>query len=564
MFEVSIHIPSLHTGAAIDDGYPTFGYRDPLHNGSGGGGGNMPPPQNPAPAGIPMYAVHNDGYSQVPMQHTFALNGDAYPQGVVPPPHAHTHGLGQMQNHQSGTGNGSGGMETPNSSATGDQQLLAPHHLSSMGSPPLQPMSTPQTMFMPAQGTYMLAGGNGGGGSNGVSSAGGGGMNGGGVGGGGGGGSGGAGGHLQPGGGGGGGGGIQPLMVYQPQTGNGPPPPMQQQQQQQQGGASGGEHGAAATATHMYVPMPQTAYGFIPHVAQMQGGGGLPLYQVAGPTLDGSQGTSRSNGVAGGGVGSAGASGGGHGNGSGSPTIASPPSNGPSGQQLQHQQHQQPPPQGLQVHYALTPQGIVPLVPMMPNGAGGFTNPASLYPGIGGMFDDGRGGVAAIPAVVPGINGIALDPKGRVSPPLPGGPSMQQRYGGSPPPQSHMQHAQVLPPQSHMHAPAWSMTSGGVHDTGGAGMGYPEGSSNGGGFNDGGYRGGGSRGGGGSGGIPGREGRLGRDGDSGKDMKDRRKRWVLILSACTAWGVSSTRLVVGVALFQILEFLPMNLCPLLW
>lgn len=211
-----------------------------------------------------------------------------------------------------------------------------------------------------------------------------------------------------------------------------------------------------------------------------------------------------------------------------------------------------------QVHYAITPQGIVPMVPVMPNGAGGFTNPA-LYANLGGMYDDGRGGMAGMAGMPlpggmmndagPGAAGM-MD-KGRMSPPLGGAPppsssSMHPRFTGSPPqpppqhhhqppPHPHMQHPGNLQHsgnlhQHHqpMHAPAWSVGGGGVHDPGGP-VGYPDASGMG--YNDGGYRGGGVgagpmgpgqdmfRGGAGAPRTP-------RDGDAGKDVKDRRKRYI--------------------------------------
>ena len=227
-----------------------------------------------------------------------------------------------------------------------------------------------------------------------------------------------------------------------------------------------------------------------------------------------------------------------------------------------------------QVHYAITPQGIVPMVPVMPNGAGGFTNPAALYPNmsISGMYDDGRGGMAAMPgmAVAGGVDagagalaGAMVD-KGRLSPPLGAPPpqsssSMHPRFTGSPthhhhpphhPPHVQHQHHGSLQPQQqqqqqHMHAPAWSVGGGGMHDTGGP-MGYPDGGA-GMGYHDGGYRGGGGGGGAGlmgpgqdmfRGGPP----RTPREGEAGRDVKDRRKRCVLCLAVlCLAvlwWGLA--------------------------
>ena len=229
-------------GAAVDDGYTnTFGYRDPLLNmpgggggGTGGGGGGAgagaSQQQPSSPPGVPMYAVHGEGYSTLPIQQAYALNGDAYAQGVVShlaPQHAHAaHGLTQMQAGQGGGGGGVDGQI----SGVGDQQLLGPH-MSGMRSPAHPPLPAPQQMYVSAQGTYVVAAGNSGG-SNGVASTGGGaGMaaSGGGGGGGGGSGSGGAGGHLQS-----GAAGLQPMMVYQHQGSNAPQQQQQQQQQQEQ------------------------------------------------------------------------------------------------------------------------------------------------------------------------------------------------------------------------------------------------------------------------------------------------------------------------------------------
>lgn len=264
----------------------------------------------------------------------------------------------------------------------------------------------------------------------------------------------------------------------------------------------------------------------MPQMTQLQAGG-VPVYQMAGPGLDGGPVSSRPNGVAGGsasagggGLGVGGTGGGGRGS-PGSPSMNSPqqpaPHAGPH-------QAQQPPPQGFQVHYALTPQGIVPMVPMMPNGAGGFANPA-LYPGLGGVYDDGRGGLAAMPPppMGTGMDAGASIEKGRLSPGLPAGPSMHPRYPGSPPPpqQSHVQLPAGLQP---LHAPAWSVGGGGVMEAGGP-MGYSDGS----GFNDG-YRGISGPGGmpdgfrGGVGGVPARDARIVREGEAGKDVKDQRKR----------------------------------------
>lgn len=194
------------------------------------------------------------------------------------------------------------------------------------------------------------------------------------------------------------------------------------------------------------------------------------------------------------------------------------------------------------------------MVPVMPNGAGGFTNPA-LYANLGGVYDDGRGGMAAM-AGMPLPGGMISDAgpgaagmmdKGRMSPPLGGGPppstsSMHPRFTGSPPqpqshhhqppPHPHMQHPGNLQQhQQPMHAPAWSVGGGGVHDAGGA-MGYPDAAGMG--YNDGGFRGGSGGGAGpmgpgqdmfrGGAGAP----RTPREGDAGKDVKDRRKRYVTI------------------------------------
>ncbi|CAN0050223.1 unnamed protein product, partial [Laminaria digitata] len=222
----------------------------------------------------------------------------------------------------------------------------------------------------------------------------------------------------------------------------------------------------------MFIPMSQGNYGYIPQMSHLQGG--LPVYQMAGGGIDGGQVGSRPNGVAGGdgggggagaGVSTAGVAGGSGGHGSpGSPSMNSPQSAASPGAGQQHPQQLAPPqgPQGFQVHYALTPQGIVPMVPMMPNGAGGFTNPA-LYPSLAGVYDDGRAGMGAMPAIATGIDGGggAGMEKGRLSPPLatvPSMPSMHPRFTGSPPQPSlaqqsqGQQHPGALQP---MHAPAW-------------------------------------------------------------------------------------------------------------
>lgn len=523
-------------------------------SGAGGGQGGLPPHQSsPPPSGVPMYAVHGDGYAAVPVQHTYALNGDAYAPGVVSHLPPHTHGIGQMQQHGAhGAGGieGSGGGGGGGPMGAGDQQLVAPH-MSALGSSPHPSLTgAPQQMYMSAQGTYVVAGGNGGGSNRLGSSAGGSEGTGGASGAGGSGGGGGGGGHHQA-----GGGGIQPMMVYQ--GGSGAPPPQQHQHNQGQGQQQphGAEqpHGAvsttaaAAAASQMYLPVSQAAaagYGYIPQITQMAG---VPVYQMAGPGVDGGQAGGRPNGVAGGG-GSAGngINGGGSGRGSpgGSSSITSTPSTAPP--------HQPPPPpQGFQVHYAITPQGIVPMVPMMPNGAGGFTNPAALYPNLGGIYDDGRGGLGAIPppAAIAGGNIDGGGPtsgleKGRLSPALSAGPAgMNPRFAGAPPQpqQSHVQHA------GSGYAPGWSVGGAGVHDSGGP-VGYTD---VGGGFNDGpggvyrggaavqdGYRGTGVGGGSGNG----RDlmnmnmNRMPRESDAGKDVKDRRKRYAVcvnfVLSSC--------------------------------
>lgn len=203
------------------------------------------------------------------------------------------------------------------------------------------------------------------------------------------------------------------------------------------------------------------------------------------------------------------------------------------------------------------------MVPVMPNGTGGFTNPA-LYANIGGMYDDGRGGMAAAMAGMPSPGGMineaapgaaGMIDKGRMSPPVGGGPppsssSMHPRFTGSPPqpqpphhhqpPPPHMQHPgnvqqQQQHPHQPMHAPAWSVGGGGVHDPGGP-MGYPDAGM---GYNDGGYRGGGA-GPMGPGQDMFRDGagapRTPREGDAGKDVKDRRKRCVVFSNVDRAEG----------------------------
>ncbi|CAN0050155.1 unnamed protein product, partial [Laminaria digitata] len=141
--------------------------------GAGAGGGASQQQQPSSPPGVPMYAVHGEGYSTLPIQQAYALNGDAYAQGVVshlPPQHAHAaHGLTQMQ---AGQGGGGGGIDGPISGVGDQQQLLGPH-MSGMRSPPHPPLPAPQQMYVSAQGAYVVAAGNSGG-SNGVSSAGGG------------------------------------------------------------------------------------------------------------------------------------------------------------------------------------------------------------------------------------------------------------------------------------------------------------------------------------------------------------------------------------------------------
>lgn len=243
---------------------------------------------------MPMYAVHSDGYSTVPIQPGYAMNGgDAYGQGVVnhvrphgPPGHAH----------------GGGGLD---GGPMGDQKLM-PQHMPAMGSPPQPSMPAPQQVYMSAQGTYMVAGGDDGR-SNGVSSA-----------------AGAAGGS-------GGAANMQPMLVYQ-QGGNA--------QQGQQG------PGADQAASQMFLPMSQAGYGYVPQMSHLQagGGGGVPVYQMAGAALDGgAQPSTRSNGVVsgGGGSGSGGGGGGGNSNGGngrtspGSPTLASPQSGAPPPQSFQ-------------------------------------------------------------------------------------------------------------------------------------------------------------------------------------------------------------------------------------
>lgn len=452
-----------------------------------------------------MYALHGDGYSTIPIQ--YALNGDSYAHGVVGhvPQHPQPqHGLGQMQGSQGGSLDGS----------VGDQQLLAPQHVSGMGSPPHPPMPTPQHLYMSAQGTYVLASGNGAGsngnsagnGASGSSSGNGG--------------SGGRGGHLQS-----SGSVLQPpMMVYghKHQGGNAPPQRAQQHQQQQrqqhqqqhqqppsqqsQSTSGSTEAAAHATATQMYLPMSQAGYGYVPpHINHLQTAGGVPIYQMAGPTLDSAPPAGVRT-VAGGG--GAGVSGGNRGS-PGSPTLVTPAAASA---------------QGFQVHYALTPQGIVPMVPIMPNGAGGFTNPA-LYTGIGGVYDGVRGamGMGVIAGIAGGMDGLD---DGRMSPPLTGGAPMHPRYAVSPPPhlQAHAHHPHPGMPgaMQPMHAPAWSVGGAGPHD---GGTGYHDV----GGYNDRGY--------GGTGAVSDgfrresgpRDARMPRDADPGKDVKDRRKRWVSVM-----------------------------------
>ena len=259
-----------------------------------GGGPGTQQQQQQQSGGMPMYAVHPDGYSTVPIQPTYAINGgDAYNQGVVN--HVRPHGGGGLDGGPIG----------------GDQQLL-PQHMPAMGSPPQPPMPAPQQVYMSAQGTYVVAGADDGR-SNGVSSAG------------------------SGGGGGGGGAGsgngtsMQPMLVYQ-QGGN-----AQQGQQ--------GPSGADQAASQMFLPMSQAGYGYVPQMSHLQAGG-VPVYQMAGPALDGgAQPSTRSNGVAAAGGGGAGGGGGGAGGGNGnggngrtspvSPTLASPQSGAPPAQSFQ-------------------------------------------------------------------------------------------------------------------------------------------------------------------------------------------------------------------------------------
>ncbi|CAN0492540.1 unnamed protein product, partial [Ectocarpus sp. 8 AP-2014] len=219
-------------------------------------------------------------------------------------------------------------------------------------------------------------------------------------------------------------------------------------------------------------------------MAHLQAGGGVPVYQMAGAGIDGGQTNARANGVASGGGGGGGGGGGNGGNGRVSPlspSVASPQPGAPH-------------PQSFQVHYAITPQGIVPMVPVVPNGAGGFTNPA-LYPGVGAMYDDGRAaGMGAMPgvsAVMDAGAGGGVE-KGRLSPALAAPMQQHPRFSGSPThPPPHVHHPGGLQQQQQpMHAPAWSV-GGGAHDVGGAPhMGYLD--AGGGGYADGsGYRGGG-------------------------------------------------------------------------
>lgn len=234
---------------------------------------------------MPMYAVHSDGYSTVPLQPTYAINGgDAYGQGVAnhvrPHVNAHAHG---------------GGLD---GGPMADQHLL-PQHMPAMGSPPQPPMPAPQQVFMSAQTAYVVAGGEDGR-SNGVSSAGGAGA----------GAGGGAGGSAAS---------MQPMLVYQ-QGGNGQTGP-----------------GADQAGSQMFLPMSQAGYGYVPQVTHLQAGG-VPVYHMAGAALDGgAQPSTRSNGVASGG----GGAGSGNGNGGNgrtspvSPTLASPQPGGAPPQSLQ-------------------------------------------------------------------------------------------------------------------------------------------------------------------------------------------------------------------------------------
>lgn len=313
--------PRVGAGGAVDDGYPTFGYRDPLGSMPGGGAGTQQQHQQSSapPPGMPMYAVHSDGYSTVPVQPTYAVNGgDAYgqqqqqQQGVLNHLPPHTHGV-------QGGGPDVGGAIT----GVGDQQqqqLVAPHMSPVMGSPQQPPMAAPQKVYMSAQGTYVVADG---GRSNGVSSAGS---------------AGGAGGGV---GSGNAAAGMQPMVVYQ-QGGNA-------QGQQAPGGGD-----QAAAGSQMFLPMSQAGYGYVPQMNNhLQPGGGVPVYQMAGTALDGGVQPSagRSNGVASGsgGVGGAGTGGGGGGGGGdstggngrvspGSPSLTSP-------------QPGPPPPQSFQVQH---------------------------------------------------------------------------------------------------------------------------------------------------------------------------------------------------------------------
>lgn len=426
--------------------------------------------------------VHGgDGYSTMPMQHTYTLNGDSYGQGVVG--HVPPHGLNQLQGPQ-------GGTTLDSSASVGDQQLLGPH-LSGMSSPPHPPVPAPQHMFMSSPGTYMIASGSGAR-SNGSASSGGAG-------------SGGPSGS-------GGSGNMQPPIIYGHQ-GNGPAQQTQQQsphQSHQQlpsaaGGAESVTHGAASP---MYLPLTQAGYQYAPpHLNHLQSAGGLPMYQMAsGPEGSPGAGSGRPNGVTAGGPAGAPAASvnpSGRGN-TGSPPLSSLPAAAAAAAVAQ----------GFQVHYALTPQGIVPMVPIMPNGAGGFANPA-LYSGVGGVYDDGRGGV-----VTGGSAGMDGVDKGRMSPTLPGGGPIPGRFPGSPHPHAGAQHLHAGIPggMQPMHAPGWSVGGAGVHDGGPA---YHDAAR----FNDRGYPGGGPDG--FRGGPGGRDARMPpRDPEAGKDVKDRRKRCV--------------------------------------
>lgn len=473
---------------SVDDVYG-FSHQDSgiPAGGAGGGGGLSSRSPPPPPGGVPVYVHGSDSYN-IPIQHTYALNGESYGQSVVG--HVPAHGLGQMQGPQSAGLEGLG---------SGDDQLLSAH-MSGMSSPSHPSVPAPQHVYMPAPGTYMVPGGNGAG-SNGSASgggAGGGGSSGG---------SGGGGGHVQH-----GAGGLQQPMVlfgHQPQA-NGPPPSAQQHQppQQQQlqsshpAAGSGAESGAHASASPMYLPITQAGYQYVPpHLSHLQSASGVPIYQMA-PGLDGSQAAGRPNGVvAASPAGAPASTGSASGRGStGTPQLASPSSGAP-------------PAQSFQVHYALTPQGIVPMVPIMPNGAGGFTNPA-LYPGIGGVFDDGRGSIGTIAGITGGVDGVD---KGRMSPPLAGGgAAIPARFAGSPHPHATSQHLHAGIPGAiqPMHAPAWSVA--GVHEAGP----YHDGGR----FNDRGYPGGAPEG--FRGGPGGRDARMApRDAEAGKDVKDRRKRY---------------------------------------